>query len=97
MQTLFILFCCAGVPSVEVQHSTEYSTVSTPHTSQHLSPFLMAMSAQQIEAAQAYAFRQLVQHLQMRTDVQNIELMILSGFCRYDERSASSFSLHTST
>ena len=35
-----------------------------------------------MEAAEAYAFRQLVAHLQTRTDVQNIELMILSGFCR---------------
>lgn len=34
------------------------------------------------QAAAAYAFEQLVKHLQMRTDVQNIELMILSGFCR---------------
>ena len=34
------------------------------------------------EAAEAYAFRQLVAHLQSRTDLQNIELMILSGFCR---------------
>lgn len=34
------------------------------------------------QAAEAYAFRQLVAHFQMRTDVQNIELMILSGFCR---------------
>ena len=33
-------------------------------------------------AAEAYAFRQLVAHLQGRTDVQNIEMMILSGFCR---------------
>jgi hypothetical protein len=32
-------------------------------------------------AAEAYAFRALVAHLQSRTDVQNIELMILSGFC----------------
>ncbi len=32
-----------------------------------------------IEAA---AFRGLVQHLQSRTDVQNIDLMGLSGFCR---------------
>lgn len=39
------------------------------------------MSAAEV-AAQAYAFRQLVAHLQARTDVQNIELMILSGFCR---------------
>ena len=33
----------------------------------------------EIEAA---AFRTLVQHLQNRTDVQNIDLMNLSGFCR---------------
>jgi len=32
--------------------------------------------------AEAYAFRQLVAHLQWRTDVQNIELMNLAGFCR---------------
>ena len=31
---------------------------------------------------EAAAFRRLVQHLQERTDVQNIDLMILSGFCR---------------
>lgn len=33
----------------------------------------------EIEAA---AFRQLVAHLQDRTDVQNIDLMNLAGFCR---------------
>lgn len=33
----------------------------------------------EIEAA---AFRRLVSHLQERTDVQNIDLMNLSGFCR---------------
>lgn len=33
----------------------------------------------QIEAA---VFRRLVSHLQGRTDVQNIDLMILAGFCR---------------
>ena len=31
---------------------------------------------------QAAAFRQLVSHLQNRTDVQNIDLMNLAGFCR---------------
>ncbi len=31
---------------------------------------------------EAAAFRGLVEHLQKRTDVQNIDLMILSGFCR---------------
>jgi hypothetical protein len=33
----------------------------------------------QIEAA---AFRGLVQHLQQRSDVQNIDIMNLAGFCR---------------
>ena len=33
----------------------------------------------EIEAA---AFRRLVAHMQDRTDVQNIDLMILAGFCR---------------
>ena len=32
--------------------------------------------------AEAAAFRALVAHLQERTDVQNIDLMNLSGFCR---------------
>ena len=33
-------------------------------------------------ALEAAAFRRLVEHLQQRTDVQNIDLMNLSGFCR---------------
>lgn len=36
-------------------------------------------SRTEIEAA---AFRRLVAHLRARTDVQNIDLMILAGFCR---------------
>ena len=35
----------------------------------------------QVEA-EAAAFRRLVAHLQGRSDVQNIDLMNLSGFCR---------------
>jgi hypothetical protein len=31
---------------------------------------------------EAAAFRRLLEHLQTRTDVQNIDLMILAGFCR---------------
>jgi hypothetical protein len=37
------------------------------------------MTETEIEAA---VFRRLVAHLQTRTDVQNIDLMNLSGFCR---------------
>ena len=33
----------------------------------------------EIEAA---AFRRLIEHLRARTDVQNIDLMNLAGFCR---------------
>ncbi len=31
---------------------------------------------------QAAAFRRLLEHLNRRADVQNIDLMILAGFCR---------------
>jgi hypothetical protein len=31
---------------------------------------------------EAAAFRRLVRHLRKRTDVQNIDLMIVAGFCR---------------
>ena len=33
-------------------------------------------------AVEAAAFRRLVSHLQNRTDVQNIDMMNLAGFCR---------------
>jgi hypothetical protein len=51
-----------------------------------------AMDRTEFEAA---AFRRLVAHLQQRSDVQNIELMLLAGFCRncladwYQEASAA--------
>jgi len=38
-----------------------------------------AATTTEIEAA---AFRRLIQHLRERTDVQNIDLMNLAGFCR---------------
>lgn len=34
------------------------------------------------QALEAAAFRRLVAHLRQRTDVQNIDMMILAGFCR---------------
>ena len=40
---------------------------------------LDAQTTQELEAA---AYRRLVQHLRERTDVQNIDLMNLAGFCR---------------
>ncbi len=45
-----------------------------------LKDYLMTMTNQtEIEAA---AFRQLIKHLQEHTEVQNIDLMNLAGFCR---------------
>lgn len=40
------------------------------------------MNEQQRLELEAAAFRRLVQHLRNRTDVQNIDLMNLAGFCR---------------
>ncbi len=40
------------------------------------------MDDQQRHAIEAHAFRQLVAHLQRRSDVQNIDLMNTAGFCR---------------
>lgn len=40
------------------------------------------MNDTQRTQAEAAAFRRLVQHLQRRTDVQNIDMMTLAGFCR---------------
>lgn len=40
------------------------------------------MDKQQQTELEAAAFRRLVSHLQGRTDVQNIDLMNLAGFCR---------------
>jgi len=42
-------------------------------------PDIDAATQQELEAA---AFRSLVAHLRTRTDVQNIDLMNLAGFCR---------------
>ncbi len=41
-----------------------------------------AVDTSKDEAIQAAAFRRLVAHLQDNTDVQNIDLMNLAGFCR---------------
>ncbi|MBD1550843.1 DUF1244 domain-containing protein [Pseudomonas typographi] len=40
------------------------------------------MNDQQRLELEAAAFRRLVEHFQTRTDVQNIDLMNLAGFCR---------------
>jgi uncharacterized protein len=40
------------------------------------------MTKEQQTQAEAAAFRALIAHLQQRSDVQNIDLMNLAGFCR---------------
>lgn len=40
------------------------------------------MQSDKIRDLEAAAFRQLLQHLQTNTHVQNIDLMNLAGFCR---------------
>jgi uncharacterized protein len=40
------------------------------------------MNAETQTELEAQVFRRLVEHFQKRSDVQNIDLMILAGFCR---------------
>lgn len=40
------------------------------------------LTKEQQTELEAAAFRRLVQHLRQRTDVQNIDMMNLAGFCR---------------
>ena len=43
---------------------------------------LHSLDPKQAQALEAAAFRRLLAHLDERSDVQNIELMNLAGFCR---------------
>ena len=40
------------------------------------------MNTKNMEKIESLTFRRLISHLQSRTDVQNIEIMNLAGFCR---------------
>ena len=69
--------------SVKFEVRVPLFTPPTPRHERNLprgrGPEAMASSQQ---LAEAYAFSKLAEHLRMRTDVQNIDVMILSGFCR---------------
>jgi uncharacterized protein len=81
----------AAEPALESRPSHHYSHASEviKHPSAPLTKGVRAMSHEkpaldekirtELEAA---AFRRLVEHLRARTDVQNIDLMNLAGFCR---------------
>ncbi|OLP61063.1 alkaline phosphatase [Xaviernesmea oryzae] len=43
---------------------------------------MTALTPEQQQAFEAAAFRRLLAHLDQRSDVQNIDLMNLAGFCR---------------
>jgi len=47
-----------------------------------MSDFDKKVDAETQQALEAAAFRTLVAHFQKRTDVQNIDLMNMAGFCR---------------
>ena len=40
------------------------------------------MNSKDLEKIESQTFRRLISHLQSRTDVQNIDIMNLAGFCR---------------
>ena len=43
---------------------------------------MASLARETVVEMQAYAFRELIKHLQRRTDVPNIDMMNQSGFCR---------------
>jgi hypothetical protein len=49
---------------------------------QHRGPAMSKLDARTETELQAAAFRRLLEHLGQRTDVQNIDLMNMAGFCR---------------
>jgi hypothetical protein len=53
--------------------------VTEPKEERMAAPEIDPATRTELEAA---AFRRLVQHLRERTDVQNIDMMNLAGFCR---------------
>jgi hypothetical protein len=68
--------CCDGLPD-----PLKHATSPTPTTEKPMRPEdkLDPQTRLEVEAA---AFRRLVAHFRERTDVQNIDLMNLAGFCR---------------
>jgi hypothetical protein len=48
----------------------------------HIMTDAAPQSSNDMQVLEAAAFRRLVRHLRERTDVQNIDLMNLAGFCR---------------
>jgi hypothetical protein len=53
-----------------------------PNNTPDQGPVFEGFSEAERQALKAAAFDRLVNHLQQRTDVQNIDLMNLAGFCR---------------
>src|SRR4051795_4504733 len=53
-----------------------------PDRASKAGPTAMTIDATTRTELEAAAFRRLVEHLRSRTDVQNIDLMNLAGFCR---------------
>ncbi|WP_338009983.1 DUF1244 domain-containing protein [Nitratireductor pacificus] len=54
----------------------------SPPTGQDEDPIMTTLTDDQKRDLEAAAFRRLVEHLRGRSDVQNIDLMNLAGFCR---------------
>jgi hypothetical protein len=67
--------CCAPRPACTASNITAPTRAPAAERITHMDE----ITRTEIEAA---AFRRLVEHLRERTDVQNIDLMNLAGFCR---------------
>src|ERR1700726_4756266 len=75
------------MPATEMRNCGSVA-MTTPHTYleavnlHHLSEAFMPLDDRTRTELEAAVFRRLVEHLRSRTDVQNIDLMNLAGFCR---------------
>jgi hypothetical protein len=60
----------------------KYVTIAMSNVPENARETAMAIDEKTRTELEAAVFRRLVEHLRGRTDVQNIELMNLAGFCR---------------
>ncbi|MFM9940915.1 MAG: DUF1244 domain-containing protein [Hyphomicrobiaceae bacterium] len=71
-----------GRPDLQLDVARDGAPRRATHTTQGMSAMPKPIDAKTETELQAAAYRKLVEHLRKRTDVQNIDLMNMAGFCR---------------
>jgi hypothetical protein len=71
-----------GIPILDVMAHRDVVVELMPHNRLSERSARMTLDDKTRTELEAAAFRRLVEHLRVRSDVQNIDLMNLAGFCR---------------